>query len=176
MEIRASSKLDLRTYKALYRASGSVKNTVIISVYALLLAYFAYYMIRYDILMYKTATVNTVWFFVSLAFITAMIVIMLTAPNRSYKQLGKRRDSVTEFVFYDDVFENACNGEGYEGSVRIGYDQIEKVIETPEFFFIFGTKHSASPVDKSTIEGGTAEQLAERLRDAVGEKYSVRKR
>ena len=167
MEIHASSTLDLRTCKALNRAVSRVKPAVSIGIYVVLTAYF--------VIASFTNQKDIPLAVVCGALLVLLLVLALIAPKRSYKQLGKARDCVTEFVFLDDRFIARTQFEGHDSSSEVSYSNIEKVIETKEFFFIFQTKRSAFSVEKATIEGGTAEQLGAVLLNAAGKNYMVKR-
>lgn len=179
MEIHASGKLDFRTIKALWRASGGghrALRIILLAVYALLTAWCGYNAYRYDYVYYQKPTRFTLLFVFCLVMLVLLIVSTLRIPNRSYKLLGKRRDAVNEFVFRDDHFEVTSHADGYEASGSIAYTQLEKAIESPEFFFLYETKRTCYPVDKATIENGMAEELAEKLKTVLGKNYKVRKK
>ena len=167
MEIHARTTLDLRTCKALYRAVNRVKPAVGIGIFAVLTAYFVIgsFGNREDIPLA----------IISGAMLVLLLVLTFLGPKRSYNQLGKARDCVSEFVFYDDRFCVSTKFEGHDSSSEISYPNIEKVIETKEFFFIFQTKRSVFSGEKASIEGGTAEQLGAVLFNAVGKNYVVKK-
>ena len=171
MEIHAKGTLDLRTVKAMGRASLNAKPFIIIGLYAALTARLAYQVFSPR---YIKEPVHYVLFGVAVALLISLIVLFLTASKRAYKSLGNNRDAVTDLVFTDDRVCASTVREGFEGRSDIAYDKLAKVIETDEFFFIFSSIRSAVPVEKATFEGGTPEQLAEKLRAAVGKNYRRR--
>lgn len=177
MEIHAKCKADLRAAKAAVKELGRTKRIVFTAIYSALVLYAAYYVLTIDVMVYKRATDNTVWFVFALVMLIAFIVLTLTEPRRAYNRLGKRRDKEQNFTFRDDDFDAYITEPGLDTRTTISYDCLERVIETPEFLFLLYSKRTGAQVDKATLEGGTAEQLAERLRAAVPEgKYTVRKR
>lgn len=91
-----------------------------------------------------------------------------------YRRLGSMQGLVNSYVFYQDAMEVTSDGTGYNADGRIQYHAIKKVKETRTHFFIFMNNRQAFMVDKSTITGGTADQIRGYLSVWVDEKcYTV---
>ena len=172
MEIRAKGTLDLKTVTALNRASQGAKPYILIGVYVVLVGWFAYTIFSPR---FSTDAADIMLFAICVIMSISMIALVIASGKRSYKMLGKQKDAVNELVFRDESFEASAKTEDYEGRTEADYGRIVKAIETKEYFFIFNTKRTAIPVDKSTISGGTAEELAEKLKNSISGKYTVRK-
>lgn len=73
-------------------------------------------------------------------------------------------------TFYDDEIKVISQSKNINTESTLGYDVLKKVYETNEFFFVYISHQQAFIVDKSTIQGGSEQQLRNRLVKAVGEK------
>ncbi len=90
-----------------------------------------------------------------------------------YRRLGSMQGIVNSYVFHQDAMEVTSNGTGYNADGEIQYCLIKKVKETSAYFFIFMNNNQAFIVDKSTITGGTADQIREYLATWVDEKKYI---
>lgn len=91
-----------------------------------------------------------------------------------YCRLGSMQGIVNSYVFYQDEMAVASNSTGYNADGKIQYHLIKKVKETSAYFFIFMNNNQAFIVEKSTITGGTADQIRGYLSIWVDEKkYTV---
>ena len=77
------------------------------------------------------------------------------------------------YVFGEDGIKANARGAGIETGGEMAYTTFMRVIESSRYFFIFQSKNQAFLVDKSTIEGGTAEQIRSRLSAVEGIKYTL---
>ena len=171
MEIHASGINDFKTVKALNKAAVGVKNFAALGVYALVFALFTYQMLSPR---YAKNAVNYILYAFCAALFVYFIVLCVNIPKRAYKRMGRNAGTVGRYTFTDDGMTVAASTDGYEGETTVSYDHILRVIDTPEYFFLFISGSNAWPVDKSTFEGGTPEQLTEKLRANV-KKYKVKR-
>lgn len=100
------------------------------------------------------------------AVLIAAGVMLAVYPRFSYRRpYNSVKDNVitTKFEFYDDklVEINDATREEYM------YSELMKVWETPEYFYIYHTKESASVVDKQGFTLGTPEELSSILKEKV---------
>lgn len=58
------------------------------------------------------------------------------------------------YTFYDDGL--SMSGEG---SMRLGYDRFERLIEDDGYLYLFLGRRSVCMVEKASVEGGSAEEL-----------------
>lgn len=174
MDIHASYTYDLRTVKAIQKQLGRTRKIVFFVLFGLFTVTCAYDFIM-DLVRHRPVGNSACFFFIALVMLAAFLVGIACAPKRTLKQLGSRAGRTVELTFHDDYFETSSSAAGFEGRTAQYYSQLVKVVETPEFFIFFETSRMVMPVDKATITGGTAEQLAERLRVAVTDKYVVQK-
>lgn len=111
-----------------------------------------------------------------LAFIIIGVVMQLTLPRRMYKRSGAYRDTVNEFVFTDDALTARTNAEGMNESASVAYSSLVKLTETDDYFMIFPDNKRFLVVDKATVEGGTVDDLREKLLSVPGIEYKRKRR
>lgn len=76
-----------------------------------------------------------------------------------------------DFVFSEDSMYVHSDSELHKTDSTMKYEVLFKVMETEERLFLFQTKAQAFVVDKSTIEGGSIEDLRKVIKDVLGKKY-----
>ncbi|MBR5947354.1 MAG: YcxB family protein [Clostridia bacterium] len=170
MNIKASGRLDIRALKSLQRAHGGIMRLLSIIVGGFALLSFILMLLFLGL----KAGFKIGWMLLLAG--SVLMLLVFAAPRMTYKQLGKLKDVLNEYSFTDGEFTVATRMDGMDSVATFSYDLIEKAMETPEFFFIYQTKHTAFPVDKATIDGGTADELKEKLMKTLGNKYTVRRK
>ena len=93
-------------------------------------------------------------------------------PKQLYKAQGKLKDAENTYTFGENSVHIVSQAEQYTGEAQVEYGLFVKVYETSEYFFVYQTKSQVFLVDKSTIQGGTAEEIRNRLSGAV-KKYVI---
>lgn len=81
------------------------------------------------------------------------------------------KETENEYVFCDDVLRTFTKSQEYNGEAVIECSLFVKVYETSKYFFMYQTNNQVSIVDKSTIEGGTVEEIRNKLSAFVKDKY-----
>lgn len=175
MKITAETKFDLCSTQALVRHSmfrfkrTSPKKVLIILavIYSVLfgtamtMAYLAY-----DYHAFR------MFLFVFIIVWGLMLYTYFIVPRTQYKAaVAKMNDLKNTYAFTDGGIAVSSNGDGYSGSSEITYEKLCRAAETNEYFFLYINKRQAFVVDKSTFEGGTADELTARLVSALGKKY-----
>jgi len=94
-------------------------------------------------------------------------------PKTSYAALKHMKNVVNEYVFCDEVIKMKSKGELYEGEAELKYPLIPKVMETSEYLFIYQSNNQVFIVEKSTITCGTIDDLRNKLRQFVKNKYII---
>ncbi len=174
MEIKASSVYDLKATKAAWRAAVYKKKNpaksfwtwIIIAAVITALSVLYQILVKQDILMW--VLIGLLVFFVSM-----LSLLYFLAPVQMYKNAGKIADMRKYFVFRDTDFHVQSSGEKYEGESTVQYSLLFKTMETGAYFFIYLTKSQFYIVDKSTLEGGSAEDIRSAMSAVLGEKYVV---
>lgn len=87
--------------------------------------------------------------------------------------MAKMKDAVNEYVFQDNVMQVATKSESYNGEAEIQYAVIVKVMETSAYFFLFQTNSQVLLVEKSSVTGGTAEDIRNKFMPLIGDKYII---
>lgn len=76
-----------------------------------------------------------------------------------------------EYMFSDNVLKVFSKSQEYNGEAQIEYSFFVKVYETTKYLFLYETNNQVFVVDKSTIEGGTVEDIRNKLSTFVKDKY-----
>lgn len=84
-------------------------------------------------------------------------------PKIQYKSLRRMQNTENDFLFCDELIKITSKGEEYDGTAEIKYSLLVKVYETLNYFFLFQTNNQVFIVDKSTIEGGTIDEIRNKL-------------
>ena len=112
---------------------------------------------------------------VYLALSVFIIWARATAANRSFKKVKKDGIITNTFTFTDDTLEIVSKSDSIDSTGSIKYHALVKAIEDNDYIYIYPNKLTAYVVDKSTLEGGTAEELRAHLTSVFGKKkYKIR--
>ena len=189
MSITAKCKVDLRYAKFIAGAMRPKTKIIRLLVSLLFLGVFIYgvvwlvqltgsgYSIGELIRQRYLSISDILWVVVlPLVFIIFGAVMQLTLPQRMYKRSGVYRDTVNEFVFGDEEITAHTNGQGVNDSTCVAYSSLVRLIETDEYFMIFPDKNRFLTVDKATVEGGTVDELREKLLSVPGIEYKRKRR
>ena len=99
--------------------------------------------------------------------------LYLILPKIRYKALAKMKDAENEYVFCDNVLKTFTKSKEYNGEAEIEYSLFVKVYETSGYLFLYQTNNQVFVVDKSTVEGGTIEEIRNKLSFYVKDKYII---
>lgn len=171
MEIRAKCKYDYETCKAVahidaYRKSNPKKTIIFRAIFCVALL----------MLNFVIAFTGEVYVGYSVAVAAALIFLIdmfmyFGMPKIQYNSMSKMKDIGNDYIFYDDEFFAESVSEKFSGQDVIKYSLLEKAFETDRYFFIYINRRQTFVVDKATIEGGTAEEIKEKLSLQLGKKY-----
>lgn len=92
-------------------------------------------------------------------------------PKIQYKSLAKMQNIENDYIFYDNVLKTFTKSQEYNGEAEIEYSLFVKVYETTKYLFLYQTHNQVFIVDKNTIEGGTVEEVRNRLSAFLKDKY-----
>lgn len=174
MEIKAKCKYDFESVKALahlamYKKADPKKRLKFWTVvYAILFA-----IVVLEMLAFGMDTVLLCALAVEIAFLSLMYGWHFIVPKTQYKALAKLQNSENEYVFCDTFLKVSTKNNEYSGESVIEYSCFVKAYETTKYFFLFQTNNQAFLVDKNTIEGGTAEEIRNKLSGLLKNKYIV---
>lgn len=174
MEIKAKCKYDYPTCKAIahvhsYKKQNPVKTVVLRLALCLILALTNAYLLNSGY-----GSISNYIIFILIIFIAVLDgVTFFILPRLQYRSLSKMKDLGNRYVFRDEDFVAETDSEEYSGDSVIKYSFLEKVMETEKYFFLYQNKRQIFAVDKSTLEGGTAEEMRGRLKAVLGKKYVI---
>ena len=81
------------------------------------------------------------------------------------------KDIQNEYIFCNDELKAFTKSVEYNGEVAIEYSFFVKVYETTKYLFLYQTNNQVFIVDKNTVEGGTIEEIRNKLSAFVKDKY-----
>ena len=90
-----------------------------------------------------------------------------------YNAMAKLKDAENEYLFCDNILKIYTRSADYNAEAEVEYSFFVKVYETSKHLFLYQTKNQVFIVDKSTIEGGTAEDIRNKLFGFLKNKYIV---
>ena len=167
MEIRANSKYDFETVRALthavyYKKRDPKKAFQISMIFWGIMAVFAVFALPEMLL----------------AFLVVIGVLLelfqyVILPKIHYRLLAKLKGTENEFIFGEESFRMISRSAAYQGEVEMRYELVVKVIENSRYFFIYQTNNQVYAVDKETITGGSAEDIRKRMEPGLGKKYMI---
>lgn len=173
MEIRAKCNFDLEAIKALTHLSVFGKSNpkskfrvwFIISLVSM--AFIIFEMVFFS-------DIGILWMLCLTLFILLLeCYLYFLLPKIRYKNLAKIKGAENEFVFCDDTLKVFTRCDEYRGEAEMEYSLFPRVYETSKYFFLFQTNNQVYIVDKSTIEGGTAEEIRSKLTANTKCKYII---
>lgn len=174
MEISAKCKFDFDSIKALthlfiYKKSNPKKAIQLQMVLccALLLVIIAELIVSgFDPVMF-------------ILIVTVLLIIALYSfmyfclPKIRYNLLAKIKNSQNDYLFSDNVLKVLTKSDEYNGQAEIEYSVFVKVYETSAYFFLFQTNNQVFLVDKSTVTGGSIDDIRNKLSSYVKDKYFI---
>ena len=174
MEIRAKSKYDFETVKALshllfYKKNDPKKSLIsIVSLFSIFSA-----IIIVEIIIFKAYLLLVLALVLNAFFILCNFLIYYIFPKYQYKLLGKMQGVENEYVFGDSKLKVYSKGEQYNGEAEVEYSLFVNVYETSKYFFLYQTQNQVYVIDKSTIESGSAEDIKSKFVPFLCDKYVV---
>ena len=168
MEIKGRCKYDYKTCRAMahaysYKKSNPKRAMLIHIMIALILGAADAYVIR----THESQIAHIFILVLCLLMIALELVTYFLMPRLQYNSMAKMKDMENSYVFRDEDFIAATQSEEYQGDSVIKYSLLEKVMETGEYFLIFENKRQAFLVEKSTLEGGSAQELRCKLQSVL---------
>ena len=182
MEIRASSRRDMETAKEFsyvvnFRSTSPLSTVIFLGV-AFLTTWAVSAFILFKLYSsgragaFPAVLIIMVMAFVLLLFLYA-ILAYFKMPKRQYEFFGYSKDAEISYLFEDDTVTEYENAQNSSGNTTINYATLKKVYESNKRLYIYIDKVHVLIVDKSTITGGSVDELRDKLRDAVGKNYVV---
>ena len=78
----------------------------------------------------------------------ALLIFMIIFITALIAKKKKNNIKEVEYVFEDKIYANCVIGEGSVSKEQYNYDNIEKVVETKDYFYVFVSKYAALTVKK----------------------------
>ena len=171
VEIRAKCKFDFESIRALthlslFKKANPQKRLLTWSIVSAILAG----TIVLEMIIFSDAMLIELLCVAIVLFLLECYLYFLL-PKIRYKALAKMKDTENEYVFCDGVLKTFTKGKEYNGEAEIEYSLFVKVYETTRYLFLYQTNNSVFIVDISTIEGGTVEEIRNKLSAFVKDKY-----
>ncbi len=94
--------------------------------------------------------------------------MLYKSPEKMYKEFNALYDGgfVTATFISDRVYIESANEKGF-----ILYSDLEKAVESDNYFYIFINNASAQIIKKSALVEGSVEDVRNHLRQSLGDKY-----
>ncbi len=174
MEIRAKCRFDFNSIRALthlslFKKANPKKRITFWSVAFAIL----FIIIIFEIIAFGADTILLVLLGVEIVWLILMYFWYFIIPKMQYKSLAKMKDAENEYIFCDNVLKVFTKSQEYNGEAEIEYSLFVKVYETTQYLFLYQTNNQVFIVDKSTVEGGTAEDIRNKLSTYVKNKYII---
>lgn len=174
MQIQATGKLDYATVQALTRLAmfkkADPKKRMIFwtVIYAFLVG-----IVLLESIVFGPQPLLYMVLGISVAVLLLEYFWFFCLPKLRYNALAHMKDIINEYTFEDDQICAISKGTDYIGDVTIRYALLVKVMETSQYLFIFQNHSQVLPLDKSTVTGGTVEELRSKLSAYLGKKYII---
>ena len=94
-------------------------------------------------------------------------------PKKQYEAMGNMQNAVNHYVFDDETITVKTVTDQYNGEAIINYSALVKAYETQKYIFFYQIDNSAYIVDKSSVSGGSADELKAKLVSFIGDKYCI---
>ena len=173
MEIKAKCKFDFDSIRALthlslFKKANPKKRLLTWSIISAILAV----VIILEMIVFSDAMLIELLCVAGVLFLLECYLYFLL-PKIRYKALAKMKDAENEYIFCDNVLKTFTKSQEYNGEAQIEYSLFVKVYETSRYLFLYQTNNQVFIVDKNTIEGGTVEEIRNKLSAFATNKYIV---
>lgn len=173
MQIKAKCKFDFESIRALthlslFKKANPKKWFLIWSIISAILAV----VVILEMIVFSDAMLIELLCVAVVLFLLECYLYLLL-PKISYKSLAKMKDAENQYIFCDDVLKTFTKSQEYNGEAEIEFSLFAKVYETSKYLFLYQTNNQAFIVDKSTVEGGTVEEIRNKLSTFVKNKYII---
>lgn len=177
MKITATTKMDYKTVRAfaymnMFRTNKPLKKVLLYCIISILLAA----VIWLEMFLMDPSSWMIVLLVVDLVVLLIELYLYLVYPRMVYKGMGELKGCVNTFTFLDDKIQIQSKDNGYTGDATMEYKYLRRIMETPDYMYLFQTNRQVLTVDKNTLKGGTAEQLRGVLVGFVNGRYKIYKK
>ena len=174
MEIKASSKYDWETIKKFNRFHNFTKNKsanialVVMDIFCGLLFVLTY--------IWSALNLELIMIYLLLVFVNLVLVFaMFVLPKIQYKQNKQLHGVVNNIAFQENELLMEQCGENASGMGKFNYQALWRIYETKDSIYLYLNPRQAHIVNKSTVTGGTVEDLRMLLIAKIGaKKYKIK--
>lgn len=171
MEIKAKCKYDYETCKVVSYIAGYKKNNPKKVISLRITIYLVLAVLNIAVVYYYNDSVGYGLVLMCALLSLLELFMYFIMPKIQYNSMSKMKDIGNDYIFREDDFSAVTVSENFSGQDVMKYTLLEKVLETEKYFFIYINKRQIFVVEKATIEGGTAEDIREKLSPVLGKKY-----
>ncbi len=174
MEIRAKCKFNFESVRALthismYKKSNPKKRMLFLNIWIIVVLF----IIILEIIIFGMDLPLVLFVIGSAVLLLWNAYMWFIFPKVRYNALAKLKDVENEYIFYDNILKISSQNQGYNAEEEIEYSLLVKVYETTQHLFLYRTNDQVFIIDKSTIEGGTVEEIRNKLSAFVKNKYII---
>lgn len=174
MEVKAKCKFDKNSIRALshlssYKRFNPQKTIISRTVLCLILLL----LLVAELIAFGFDIIPMILIIVDIFIIAIDCYMYFVLPGIQYKSLAKMQGTENNYIFSDSVLKIQSESKAYSGESEIEYAMIQKVYETSGYFFLYITKNQVFIVDKSTVEGGSHEDIRNKLGEYLKGKYII---
>ena len=173
MEIKAKCKFDFDSIRALthlslFKKANPKKRFFTWSIISAILAV----VVIFEMIVFSDAMLIELLCVAGVLFLLESYLYFLL-PKIRYKALAKMKNAENEYIFCDNVLKTFTKSQEYNGEAEIEYSLFVKVYETTKYQFLYQTNNQVFIVDKNTVEGGTTDDIKNKLSFYVKDKYII---
>ncbi len=174
MEIKASCKFDYNAVKALtyismFKKSVPKKRMIFSGIlFSALLA-----VLIFEIVLFGADLPLIICVVAAGAALLLDLFMWFVYPKICYNALAKMKGAQNEYTFTEDKIFITTQSSDYNAQAEVEYTLLAKVYETSEYMFLYQTKNQVFPVDKSTVTGGTVEEIRGKIFSYLEKKYVI---
>lgn len=174
MEIGAKCKLDFDSVKALihlsiYKKTDPKKAARSMAIWFLVL----FLASAAELIAFGYDPIMLILIIAELLMIALDAWMYFGLPRIRYRSLARMKDVENDHLFGERCLKIVTKSEAYNGEAEVSCSVFVKVYETSAFLFLYQTNDQVFLVDKSTITGGSVDDIRNILSLAVKDKYIV---
>lgn len=106
-------------------------------------------------------------------FISLNLFMYLQYPKIRYRSMANFKNVCNEYIFTEESLLVTTHNSQYDGKAEIVYSLFVKAYETSKYLFLFQTNNQVLLVNKSTLTGGTIEEIRNVLCSYLNQKYMI---
>ena len=174
MQIQANCKYDFEatkslTYLTMFKRGNPKKRMLLITIFFVVL----FFIVIFEIIIFG---IDATFILLSIIIVFMLLInyfMWYLSPKVRYNSLAKLKNICNEYIFTEESVFATTKSTEYEGKVEIAYTLFVKVYETSNYLFLFQTQNQVYMVDKSTLVGGTIEEIRNKLCNHLYNKYII---